>query len=158
MSDGISGAARALFVLVALALLCTAPPASAGLGGDLDSVTADSVRFRSQLVSTPMRDYQRHDIALGSNGVIHEYLSNAGKVFAVTWQGPLPPDLRQLFGDYFEPFRAAAAAQVRPGAHRYLRVSEPDFVVESSGHLRSFQGRAYVLSLVPPGVDVGDLP
>jgi hypothetical protein len=78
-------------------------------------------------------------------------------VFAVTWQGPTPPDLRQLFGSYFEPFRSAAAAQSRPGGHRQLSIAQSDFVVQAIGHLRTFQGKAFVPSLVPAGVSVAEL-
>lgn len=146
-----------LFVLpVAFAWL--ASPASARLGGDYASVSDDSAQLKGQLVSTTMLNCDRHVITTGSGTVIHEYLSRSGKVFAVTWHGPLPPDLRQLFGDYFEPFSSAAAAQSRPGGHRQLNIQQPDFVVQASGHLRAFQGSAYVPSLVPSGVSVADLP
>ena len=158
MSASKSRAAGALPALVCLALAGFAAPASAHLGGDYDSVSADSAKFRGQLLSTAMLQYDRHDITTSSGTVIHEYLSRAGKVFAVSWQGPLPPDLRQLFGDYFEPFSSAASAQSRPGGHRQVSIVQPDFVVQASGHLRAFQGKAYVPSLVPAGVSVADLP
>jgi hypothetical protein len=41
--------------------------------------------------------------------------------------------------------------------HRQLNVANPDFVVASSGRLRSFRGVAYVPSLIPTGVSVADL-
>ncbi len=151
-------AAPALPGLLSLAFAWLASPASASLGGDTASVSADSVQLRGQLVSTSMLQYDRHDITTGPDAVVHEYLSRAGKIFAVSWQGPLPPDLRQLFGSYFEPFRSAAVAQSRPGGHRHMSVVQSDFVVESRGHLRAFQGKAYVPSLVPAGVSVADLP
>jgi len=133
-------------------------PAQARLGSDAASINDDNVQLKGQLVRTPMLQYDRHDITNGPDSVVHEYLSRSGKVFAVTWQGPLPPDFRQLFGDYFEPFRAAAAAQMRPGQHRQARFVQPDFVYEAAGRLRTFRGRAYVPSLVPAGVDVATLP
>jgi hypothetical protein len=158
MSYRISRAARALPPLISLAFAWLGAPASASLGGDVGSVSADSVQFRGQLLSTAMLQYDRHDITTGSGTVVHEYLSRAGKVFAVSWQGPRPPDLRQLFGSYFEPFQSAAAAQSRPGMHRQVSIAQSDFVVQAVGHLRAFQGKAYVPSLVPEGVAVADLP
>ena len=149
-------AARAVPMLMWLALLGAAAPASARLGGDFASVDADSSGVRGQLISTPMLAYERHDISSGTS-VIREYLAN-GKVFAVSWQAPVPPDLQQLFGDYFESFRASAAAQAHPGAHRLVRVALPDLVVVSAGHLRAFRGKAYIPSLVPAGVNIADLP
>ena len=150
-------AALSLPALIAAAFAWVAAPAAASLGGDVASVRDDTVKLRGQLVSTPMLQYDRHDITTGPGAVVHEYLSRAGTIFAVTWQGPLPPDLRQLFGSYFEPFRNAAVAQSTPGGHRHLSIVQSDFVVESSGHLRAFQGKAYVPSLVPSGVSVADL-
>jgi hypothetical protein len=150
-------AAKALPALIAVAFAWLAAPASASLGGDVSSVSDDSVRFRGQLVSTGMLHYDRHDITSASGNVIHEYLATGGKVFAVTWKGPMPPDLHQLFGSYFEPFRSAAVAQSRPGGHRQVSVVQSDFVVQAAGHMRAFQGKAYVPSLVPSGVTVAEL-
>jgi len=157
MSYRISRAARALPGLLPLGLAWIAAPAWASLGGDVGSVGADSVQFKGQLVSSAMLQYDRHDITTNAGTVVHEYLSHAGKVFAVTWQGPRPPDLRQLFGSYFEPFQSAAAAQSRPGMHRQVSVVQADFVVHAVALLRAFQGKAYVPSLVPAGVAVAEL-
>ena len=151
---------RATGALLALALLACggfAQTASARLGGDAASVQEDSARFVGKLVSTAMVQYDRHDITTSSGTVVHEYLSRAGRIFAVSWKGPLPPDLHQLFGDYFQTLSSAAAAHSQPGSHRQLNVVRDDFVAQSSGHLRAFQGRAYVPSLVPAGVDVSEL-
>lgn len=129
----------------------------AHLGGDADSVSADRDVLRAQLRSTPMQQYERHEITTTAGTVVHEYASRQGTVFAVTWQGPLPPDLRQLFGNYYETYQSAATAQARPGAHRQLNIAAADLVVQSTGRLRAFTGRAYVPSLVPAGVSVADL-
>jgi hypothetical protein len=157
MNNRFFGATKTLPALVSLTLFWLASPASASLGGDADSVSSDRITLKGQLVSTPMLQFQLHVITSISGTVVHEYLSRAGKVFAVTWQGPRPPDLRQLFGSYFEPLRSAAAAQSRPGAHRQLNIVQSDFVVQAIAHMRSYQGKAYVPSLIPAGVSVADL-
>jgi hypothetical protein len=138
------------------ALLLQAP-AAAHLGGDADSVGVDRDALRAQLRSTPMQLYNLHEITTSSGTRVHEYATRQGTVFALTWQGPLPPDLRQLFGPYYERYQSAAAAQVRPGMHRQLNIAQSDLVVQSTGHLRSFRGSAYLPSLVPAGVSVADL-
>jgi hypothetical protein len=143
---------------VATALIIIQAPAQAHLGGDAASVDDDSVKLRGQVARAQMLQYDRHDISSGGDAIVHEYLSRSGKVFAVTWQGPVQPNLQQLFGDYFETFRAAAATPGQPGLHRQARLVRPDFVYEAAGHLRSFRGRAYVPSLVPAGVDIASLP
>jgi hypothetical protein len=147
----------ALPVLIVLAFASFSIPASAGLGGDAGSIRIDSVRLRGQLVSTSMLQYERHDITTSAGGKVHEYLSPSGKVFAVSWQARLPPDLQQVFGTYFEPFRTAVVAQSGPGTHRQVTVVQPDLVVQAVGRVRDFRGMAYVPSLVPAGVALSSL-
>jgi hypothetical protein len=138
------------------ALLLQAP-AAAHLGGDADSVTADRDALHAQLRRTPMGQYDLHEITTDAGTRVHEYTTPQGAVFALTWQGPLPPDLRQLFGNYYKQFQDAAAVQSRTGMHRLLNITQPDLVVQSMGRLRDFRGMAYVPSLVPAGVAVADL-
>jgi hypothetical protein len=138
------------------ALLLPAP-AAAHLGGDADSVSADRDILHAELRSTPMQQYSLHEISTAAGTLVHEYATPQGTVFALTWQGPLPPDLRQLFGNYYKQYQDAAAAQARPGMHRQLNITRPDLVVQSTGRLRNFRGKAYVPSLVPAGVSVADL-
>ena len=143
---------------LALLLLCQVP-AYANLGGDAQTVNADREVMRGQLRSTLMQQYDLHEISTDVGTVVHEYVTREGKVFAVTWSGPLPPNLQQLFGSYFEQYQAAAAAsaQIHPGMHRQLSIAQPDLVVQSLGRMRAFHGKAYVPSLVPAGVSVVDL-
>jgi hypothetical protein len=157
MSYGFLRRARALPALAALTFAAFIAPASAALGGDEDSVHTDSTRTRGQLLSTAMVQYTRHDITTGPDSAIHEYVSRTGKVFAVTWQGPLPPDLSQLFGSYFDSYRTAVLAQSHAGGHHQVHIVQPDLVVQSLGRLRAFMGKAYVPSLVPAGIDVTEL-
>jgi hypothetical protein len=157
MSYGFTRLARALPALAALTFAAFIQPASAALGGDEDSVHTDTTRLGGQMLSTAMLQYTRHDIATGPDSAVHEYMSRSGKVFAVTWKGPLPPDLSQLFGSYFDSYRTALIAQSHPGGHRQVYVAQPDFVAQSLGRLRAFRGKAYVPSLIPAGVDVTEL-
>jgi hypothetical protein len=146
----------ALWAIGLLSVLLQAP-AQARLGEGMDSVSADRDAMHAQLRSTPMQLYSVHESSTPAGAVIHEYTTRQGTVFAVSWQGQLPPDLTQLFGNYYNQYQAAAAAQSRPGMHRHLNIANPDFVVESTGRLRSFRGRAYIPSLVPAGVSVAEL-
>ncbi|HEX4025670.1 MAG TPA: DUF2844 domain-containing protein [Steroidobacteraceae bacterium] len=148
-------------LLAGLALgmaLTAAPPARAALGGNADSVGADSTALQGQLRSTSLVQYDVESITSGAL-VVHEYLTLAGQVFAVTWAGPVPPNLQQLLGSYFGEFQSAALAAHRanPGMRRQLDISQSDLVVESSGRLRDFHGLAYVPSLVPAGVALNEL-
>ena len=153
--DSRAALAAGLFGLVGALLLQA--PAAAHLGGDVDSVSADREALRAELRSTPMQRYELHEISTAGGTRVHEYTTRQGTVFAVTWQGPVPPDLRQLFGNYYDKYQSAAATQARPGMHRQLMIAAGDLVVQSTGHLRAFRGRAYVPSLVPTGVAVADI-
>ena len=86
---------------------------------------------------------------------MREFVAPSGVVFAVTWQGPIRPDLHQALGQYFEPFVSAPRAKFAD--RRHLQIQQGDLVVQMSGHMRALFGRAYLVSAIPSGVDVGDL-
>lgn len=125
----------------------------AALGGDVHSVLADQAHFQGSLKTAQLSAYAVHEIHTQTGTVIREYLSPAGTVFAVTWQGGWTPDMRQLLGPYFQRYVAAVQqhADARFG-RRPVRIADPDFVVEMSGHSRSFAGRAYLPAMMPNGV------
>jgi hypothetical protein len=146
-------------IVLAAASALLATTAWAALGGGAASVSADRAALNGQLSTTSMTQYDVH--AITSDGlVVREYVTRQGQVFAITWQGPFKPDLRQLLGDYFARYQGAVAAagDDRAGRHSHSAVSGADLVVQSSGRLRAFQGLAYIPSLVPAGVSVGALP
>ena len=151
---------RAALALWAAALVGAALlplPAMAHLGGDAGSIDADRRELHAALRSIPLQQFDLHEITAPSGTLVHEYVTRQGTVFAVTWKGPLPPDLHQLFGDYYARFQAAAAAQVRPGMHRQVSITAGDLVVQSSARTRSFAGVAYIPSLLPSGISAADL-
>lgn len=149
-------ASQLVVAVSASALLATT--AWAALGGGAASISADGAALNGQLSTTTMTQYDVHEITSDSL-VVHEYLTREGQVFAITWQGPFKPDLRQLLGDYFARYQSAVAAagDDRAGKHSHFTVSSADLVVQSNGRLRAFQGLAYIPSLVPAGVSVGEL-
>jgi len=140
--------------------LCLPATVLAHLGGDAASVHNDRAALSGQLRTSSMLQYDAHEMTLPSGTVVHEYVARSGAVFAISWQGPSPPDLSQLLGAYFPRFTdaASAAAQGQHGLRRQLSSVQADFVVQSVAHLRTFRGKAYVPSLVPDGVAVEQLP
>jgi hypothetical protein len=129
-------------------------PARAALGGDAASVEADRVNLKGALRVTPAASYQLQELTLPSGTVLHEYLA-AGKVFAVSWRGPLMPDLSQVLGGYFA--RYAQAATQPAIRHRLVVVNDPDLVMSSAGHMHAFHGRAWIPSLLPAGFSLADI-
>jgi hypothetical protein len=114
--------------------------------------------MRASLKTTAAEKYTVHEIQSPSGTIVREYLSPAGKVFAVAWRGPFLPDLHQILGTSFQPFAQAAHAQKarRPG-HGPVLVQQDGLVVKSSGHARNFFGKAYLPALLPQGVSAEDI-
>jgi len=126
-------------------------PAVAALGESATSVEADRESMNANVTLNRFADYTVQELQAPTGILVKEYVSSQGLVFAVSWQGPVMPDLRQLLGHYFD--RLAEAADKR-GGHRQLTIRDTDLVVQSSGRMRSFNGRAYLPQLVPSGVAV----
>jgi hypothetical protein len=138
--------------------LSSAFPAWATLGGDLASVQSDQSHLRGNLRTTTTASYTVHEIQSASGTMVREYVSPQGKVFAIGWQGPWPPDMRQLLGSYFDQYVQAAKAQNTARVGRgSLRIEQPGLVVHMGGHIHSFVGRAYVPGMLPSGVRAEDI-
>lgn len=134
-------------------------PALAALGDDVASVSNDRLHMHAQFKGvTSSVGFTVQEIQAPSGTTVREYISPSGKVFAVSWTGPAKPDLRQLFGNYFQQF-VNASSSVRHGAaaRRHFEVQQPDLIVQSSGRMRAFYGRAYVPSLMPSGITPADI-
>lgn len=141
--------------LLTLTLVFAAIPAFAALGGDASSVDADRVHVQGALVGIQrVNTHAVHEIQSAAGTTIREYVSPAGTVFAVTWSGPYMPDLRQVLGNYFDAYQRLARAR---RGHGPLAVTDGDLVIQNSGHMRSFSGRAYVGRLVPAGVQADQI-
>ena len=135
-----------LFSILAAAAL----PAGATLGGSAESVVTDQTTFHAKRAVVDRRDYTVHEMTSDDGTVIREYVTPAGKVFGVAWTGPTIPDLTHLLGAYNAEFQTAMRA--KRGRRSSAVVHNPDLVVESSGHMRAFRGRAYLNSMLPAGV------
>jgi hypothetical protein len=134
-------------------VLTTSIAAHAALGGNIASVQDDQVHMQGSVRTTNADGYSVQEIQGAHGIVVREYVSNAGKVFGVAWQGPWPPDLRQLLGSYFDKY--VQAAQSQSGSRRGrgpLTFDLPDLVVQAGGHARAFVGRAYDPGLIPASV------
>jgi hypothetical protein len=130
-------------------------PARAALGGSADSIESDRVTMKGLTRPVPAGSVQKQELQLPSGTVVTEYLTGNGQVYAVSWHGPTLPNLRQILGNYYANYQAAARQPVV--RHRLVRVTGPDIVIESSGKMRAFTGRAWVPGLLPSGVTTADI-
>src|SRR5208337_860002 len=106
-------------ILLASLLLVLPLPAMAVLGDNAASVLADQARMKGTLRSVDAHTYVMHEITAPTGAVVREYVSPAGAVFGVAWDGPFPPNLQQLLGPYYQQAQqaqqAAASAQQQRG-------------------------------------------
>lgn len=141
----------------ALVLALAAPPARAALGEREDSVGRDGRALAAVELGMQERGaYRVHELVNGAT-TVREYVSGDGIVFAVAWSGLANPDLRPLLGTYHAEYRAAAREARKIEGRRARRVEGERVVVERWGHPRDLHGRAYVPSLLPPGVAIDEL-
>ncbi|MGC1645881.1 MAG: DUF2844 domain-containing protein [Candidatus Sulfotelmatobacter sp.] len=139
-------------------MLVTVSPAFAALGEPASSVQADQAHMQGTLRTTQAQAYTIHEIRAATGTIVREYVSSSGRVFAVAWQGPWPPDMRQILGSYFEQYQQAVQAETTPRAGRKpLRIEQPGFVVHAGGHMRSYAGHAYIPDMLPQGVNAEEI-
>jgi len=133
-------------------------PLLAALGGDVTSVQTDQAKMQGTQRTTASDSYIVHEIQAPTGVAVNEYVSSAGKVFAVTWKGPIHPDLRQVLGAYFDQYSQAVQTQraTRRGRGPLL-IQQTGLVIQISGHMRSFLGKAYVPQMMPAGVHAEDI-
>ena len=151
-----SPARLARMACLPLLLLALPSIAFAALGGSATSVDADRIRVEGALMRIVRNDaYALHEIRAASGTMIREYVNPSGLVFAVAWDGPWLPDLRQVLGDHFDRYQAVMQSrqQGRTGRGAVV-IDEPGLVVQMSGHPRAFKGRAYLPALLPAGVQL----
>ena len=130
--------------------------ANATLGEAETTVQSDVAQLHASIKSSVDRtSYKVHEIQLPTGTMLREFVGADGKVFAVAWNGPSKPDLRQALGKYFDAMVSAPRTKFQDRKH--LRIQQGDLVVQGSGHMRALSGRAYLASAIPSGVNLGDL-
>jgi len=130
-------------------------PARAALGGSTATVDTDRVVMKGLTRPVPTGTLQKQELQLPSGTVVTEYTNSTGAIYAVTWHGPTLPNLHQLLGTYFTSYQTAAKSPVI--RHRVVRMNTADIVIESTGKMRAFVGRAWIPNLLPSGVTAADI-
>jgi hypothetical protein len=129
-----------------LMLMMGTLPAWATLGEYEGSVTLDQQYIRGEDRQEVRQGYRLHQITAPDGSFVREYVTPEGKIFGVSWQGRSLPNLQQLLGSYMTNLQQAQKQTV---PRRSLVVRTDTFVFVSVGHLGTFQGHAYVPSLIP---------
>lgn len=142
-------------LLISVLLFAYAGASHAALGGAPEMFAAATTTVASKL-SAAGAGYLVRETALDSGTLVREYVSADGLVFAVTWQGPTLPDLKALLGKYFDTMVAESASAPRAGRSR-IAVNQPEVVINSGGHMRAFEGSAWIPAQLPAGFTPDDL-
>jgi hypothetical protein len=144
-----------LYFLVAA--LVGAEITQAALGESVDSVEMDMKTISANnRVTTVQNSYTIHTINSNST-IVREYVSPSGVVFGIAWNGMIHPDLTTLLGTYFGEYQEALKQSPNTPGRRFSQLKTATVVVETWGHMRNVQGRAYVPTLIPKGVDVDEI-
>lgn len=149
---------RTLLTSIALLVCLSALPASAALGGNVSSIDADQAQMKGSVELKQSAAFTIHQIKAPSGTTVREYVSSAGTVFAVAWNGPFLPDLQQLLGSYFDQYSSGVKADKASYiGRRPLNIQSSGLVVQMTGHVRDYHGRAYLPNQVPGGVKAEEL-
>jgi hypothetical protein len=149
----------ALYICLELlaAVFVNAQQVEATLGESAASIESDKNVLSAVHRAKTVRDsFTVQEIESGST-TVREYISPSGVVFGIAWNGLIRPDLTQLLGAYAGEYEEALQQTFRQPGRRRLQVKTNRVVVQQWGHMRNLQGRAYVPSLIPPGVSVDEI-
>jgi hypothetical protein len=143
-------------LLHSMLLVTVAAPALASLGASVTTVPGEAARMKAAVRVAGHDNYSVHELTTPQGTVVREYVGPAGTVFAVTWHGPFNPDLQQLFGNYWQQYLQASA--IYPShSHRAQFINEPGLVVQRSGRMRAYSGRAWIPSMLPQNLSAADI-
>ena len=91
-----------------------------------------------------------------SGVTLTEYVNANNQVFAVAWSGNRIPDLKNVFGSYFDEYSNAWNYRRSLGLHT-VHLETPNLTADVSGVNGRSHGLVWVPSLVPPGVAMHQL-
>jgi hypothetical protein len=140
---------RLIYTLAGL-LVCGS--AWAKLGGDAASVQADQQAWAASSTSAMLGSATLHTQTLPNGLTLRQYVDASGSVFAVAWSGPVLPDFERLLGSSYPRYSEALRMQ-----RRGISLHDADLVIESSGMMRAFSGRAYLPHKLPATLVVQDI-
>jgi len=148
-----------LFISLGLTVLSltAAGPVQAALGEPVDSVASDEAALTTKRVSKTARSGYTVQELRSDSVTLREYVSPAGIIFAIAWNGLIHPDLTQLLGAYADEYRTTLRNVPRELGRRRQKVETNQVVVETWGQMRNLKGRCYVPALIPSGVSVDEI-
>ena len=149
--------AFSLCLVLLAGLSCFPRQAQATLGEGADSVARDRHALSASAPTiTSHANYTVQEVTSDAT-TVREYLNLSGVVFAVAWNGMTHPDLSTLLGSYATEYQNAKRQTPRKHGERRSKVQGSRVIVETWGHMRNLQGRAYLPALLPEGVSLDEI-
>jgi hypothetical protein len=139
------------------AVLAQAGPGQAALGEPVDSIAGGQKALSAVQPFLTVRNGYTVQEVRSDAVVVREYISPAGIVFAVAWNGLIHPDLTPLLGSHAGAYEEALRQTPSKPGSRHLQVKADQIIVEKWGQMRNLQGRAYIPALLPPGVSADEI-
>jgi hypothetical protein len=141
--------------VVSALLMIYAGLSHAALGGLPEQFNTEGTAVVSS-VSSATPNYTLRETTLATGTQVREYISGSGSVFALAWNGPMLPDLKALLGQYYDAMATESARLPRAG-RSHLEVNLPEVVIRSGGHMRAFEGSAWIPAQLPAGFSAADV-
>ena len=101
-------------------LACSGIPAWAALGQPHESIQYDMQNLKGKLVTKQMEGYSVEEITRGDGSILREFVSPAGQIFGVAWQGFTMPNLNQILGTSADVFRKLHRGLIIAGRSRCM--------------------------------------
>ena len=142
--------------LLVAVLAVYANTCAAGLGDSPAKFSKHVAVAKTTAIAAGPATYTDIEKTLDSGTTVHEYLDVTGTVFAVSWSGPVVPNLKELLGSHFDTL--VAHVNNTPRARRsQLVVTRDDVVIVSGGHMGAFEGKAWIPAKLPAGFKPADI-
>ena len=139
------------FYIAMMSLMTTQSFATLGESSASIQVDRSALNATKYKLSTSNQFYNVGSYQVAAVTNIREYVAKNGMVFAVSWNGPLKPNLQQLLGQHYLTLMSEVAKKPHAGRSP-VYIKRADIVIESGGHPQSFIGRAYLPTAMPSGM------
>lgn len=97
--------------------------------------------------------YEVYTFTIANDIIVKQYVANK-KVFAIVWRGPRIPNLRQLYGTYFNDYVNTKAANLGMSQRA---IGSDELIATVYGVSGAYIGRAILKSQMPANVTLQDL-
>lgn len=147
-----------LGLATSMGVVCAALGQAPSVSLTSTSSAPPSVRKLAATPAVQTLPYSKQETRLENGTDVVEYVSSAGLVFAVSWRGPVLPDLSTLLGDFSNTFKIETEqARLKGRRGSPVNIESNGLVIRSNGRMRNFFGYAYAPALIPVGVDIKDV-